>query len=192
MSRLRTALICLIVYVVSSSTAAAHGEHSKETLALGDFKIVNTGGFVEENGQRRPMAVDDAMGTVDLAISDDKSGMTLEINGSRIELFALENGLASFRWDADETNLLHQEDILDVSGKESLEQVHAWAAEIDWPDMGNVTMVLFNYSQKSYGGFLISKPEGRTIVRQMEFHRLTGPRHRADDVFSYNSPEHRR
>ncbi|WP_417671460.1 hypothetical protein [Roseibium sp.] len=191
MLRLTRFLLSALLLAASFTGAEAHGEHSPETLALGEFKIVNTGGFIEENGLRREMIIDTDIGTVKLTIGTDKKSLELDINGTQMSLFSMKNGLASFSWNPEDTNLLHHEDILDVSGKNSLEEVHAWAAKINWPDLGDVTLVMFNYDRTSYGGFLISKPEGKTIVRQMEFHRLSGPRHRANSTQSF-ATEHRR
>lgn len=192
MLRARALFLSLSLHLAFVGAAIAHGEHSTQTLALGEFKIVNTGGFVESNGLRRELTTDIDIGTINISLAPDKRSLVLEINLTSMTLYSLERGLASFQWDSEDTTLLHQEDILDVSGKQSLEDIHAWAADIKWPDLGTVKLVLFNYDRKSYGGFLISKPEGKTVVRQMELHRLSGPRHRAGNIFSYDAPEHRR
>ncbi|MBS8259951.1 hypothetical protein DYI23_06940 [Roseibium polysiphoniae] len=186
------ALLAAVLLALTTGHSPAWSEARKKDVAVGDFKIVNTGGFVEEDGIRRSLATDTTMGTVKLSRVPGTNDILLKIGGSSIELFSMEKGLATFFWNPEDTNLLHGNDILNLSAKNSLEDVSAWAARIDWPDLGKVTLVLFNYDPGSYGGFLISNPPEKTVVRQMEFHQLHGPRHRADNLFNYNRPEHRR
>ncbi|WP_153768661.1 hypothetical protein [Labrenzia sp. CE80] len=192
MFRPLSALLALVLLAMTTGLSPAWSEAPWLAASMGNFKIVNTGGFVEKNGIRNPLAIDTAMGTVKLSRAPGTSDILLEIGGSRTELFSMEKGLANFVWDPTDTNLLHDKDILDLASKSSLEDVIAWAARIDWPGIGKVTLVLFNYDAGSYGGFLVSNPPEKTVVRQMEFHQLHGPRHRADNLFNNTRPEHRR
>ncbi|MEP0456499.1 MAG: hypothetical protein ABJD57_26895 [Roseibium sp.] len=186
------ALLALVLLVHTTGHSPTWSETHRNDVATGTFKIVNTGGFVGEDGIRRALATDTAMGTVKMSPVPGTGDLLLEISGSRMELFAMEKGLSEFFWDPKDTNLLHGSDILDLSAKNSLEDVSAWAARIEWPNLGKVTLVLFNYDPASYGGFLISNPSKKTVVRQMEFHQLHGPRHRANNLFKSPRPEHRR
>jgi len=146
-------------------------------LPSGTFKVANTEGFVEEDGLRTALAVDMSVGTVRIEISENDN-LNLGINGTQISLFPLENGLAALQWNADGTSLLHPLDIQALHGKSEGKDVPAWGADVLWPDLGKVQLVLLPLGQNAYTGFLVSRPGARTIVRQMEFRKVFGPANR--------------
>lgn len=145
----------------------------------GAFKVVNTEGFVQENGMRTPLPVDTASATVSIVHQED-GGLSLTINGTLIELFALENGLAALQWNADGTSLLHAIDIQAFQDKSDRKDVPAWGADLVWPGVGKAQLVLLPLGANAYTGFLISRPGNRTVVRQMEFRKAFGPANRPD------------
>ena len=188
---LTLALLFGTTLIVGASTS---GSRASTSEGYGEYTVINTGGFVEKDGVRSLIDPEPDIAHVLLSpLGEQSENVLVEINGTRIEVHALKNGLASFYWDPEDTHLVHRKDILDLSGKDSLEQVPAWGSRVVWPKLGTVTFVLFRFDKGTYGGFLVSKPgKDRTIVRQMEFHKASGPRHRADNLYSYGTPEHRR
>jgi len=149
------------------------------SLDLGPHRIVNTGGFVAgADGTVVPLPQD--LGTADLTLhlSDDATVLTLDIAGTRVALFRRPDGLASIDWTPRAGVVIHRDDLLALAGKTRLEEVDTWGAEIDWPASGPATLVLFDVANAAYAGFLVSRPGGKTVVRQMELHRHIGPRRR--------------
>lgn len=144
---------------------------------LGTFEVRNTAGFVQEGDVRRTIDVDRNAGTAEIA-GTEGDGLSVKIGGTRIHLFRIENGLASIEWDASGTNLLHGVDIQALLGKETPQNVPGWGARLAWPGAGSVQMVLLPLRQNAYTGFLISRPAGRIVVRQMEFRKVSGPSNR--------------
>ena len=140
----------------------------------GAFKVVNTEGFVQQGEDRTPLAVDTAVGTAGIEHQDD-GGLSLTINGTLIELFALENGLAALQWNSDGTSLLHAIDIQAFQDMADGKDIPAWGADLVWPGIGKVQLVLLPLGSSAYTGFLISHPGDKTVVRQMEFRKAFGP-----------------
>lgn len=99
-------------------------------------------------------------------------GLRVDVNGTRFDLYPLEDGLAALEWNADGTSLLHAIDIQALFGKTGGEDVPAWGADLAWPGAGKVQMVLLPLGDGAYAGFLISRPGNRTVVRQMEFRQV--------------------
>ncbi|MEJ8476731.1 hypothetical protein [Roseibium algae] len=192
MFRFIAAILVLIYQPLLSEPALAQQQTPVNSQPAQNFKIVNTGGFVEAHGIRERLAPEAEVGTIWISTAVDNSNLQIEIRGTKITLFPLTNGLASIKWDSTDTDLLHDQDILSLSGKDSLKNVETWAAKIDWPKAGPSTLVLFKFDERSFGGFLISKPSEAKIVRQMEFHQMHGRRQRADEDTSSTWPEHRR
>lgn len=145
-------------------------------LPVGEFQVINSAGFVQEDGNREPLATDRGVGAA--RISRDADSLIVEINGSAIRLFVLENGLASLEWDAEDTALLHSRDIQAFNRGKAPDEIPAWGAELIWPGSGSVQMVLLPLGTSAYTGFLISHPQDRTVVRQMEFRQVFGPANR--------------
>lgn len=150
--------------------------HAGELLQ-GRFNVVNTEGFVQEDGRRMPLATDTNVGLAMIEHGSD-GGLAVTIAETRIQLFPLENGLAGLDWDAGGTALLHATDIQALLDKAGRDEVPAWGAELAWPGLGATRLVLFPLGETAYTGFLISHPGDRTVVRQMEFRQVFGPSNR--------------
>ncbi len=176
---LRT-LTSLLVFLVSVLPLQA------ESIPVGVFKVVNTEGFVQSNGERVALATDMSEGTA-LIERDATNRLDVEINGAKLSLFPLEQGLAALTWDANGTSLLHDIDIQALFGKDNPADVPAWGAELDWPGSGTVQLVLLPLGERAYTAFLISHPGNRTVVRQMEFRQSYGPSDRPEISFSTSS-----
>lgn len=123
------------------------------------------------------MPPDTETGTVSVR-QNGSDDLLLSINGSDLKLYRIDNGLAALAWNSDGSFLLDYADILDLSTKLSAEDIPAWGAEIFWPGLGKVRMVILPLRENAYTGFLISRPSGNLIVRQMELRKLTGPLNR--------------
>lgn len=166
------ALCAFLLLSLSLSLASTRGE-----LPSGPFEVLNTAGFVQQDGVRKPLEDTGTGGTANI-VFDTGNVLTLDINGSQIRLFPVENGLAALQWNAEGTALLHDIDIQDLNDDATPEDIPAWGAEIAWPGTGAAQMVLLPLSPGGYTGFLISHPEGKKVVRQMEFLQVFGPAHR--------------
>jgi hypothetical protein len=151
--------------------------HADSAPPVGNFKVVNTGGFVQSGEMRSPLPADVAMATARIEPAED-DGLTVLINETPIRLYRLEQGLGALEWDANGTVLLHSADILALFGKSEEDDVPAWGANLDWPGSGPVQMILLPLGETAYSGFLISRPGERTVVRQMEFRQVFGPSNR--------------
>lgn len=143
-----------------------------QKVAQGYFDVVNTEGFTQENGVRTPLPVDTKVGSARIEQGSD-GGLRIDVDGTRFDLFPLEDGLAALEWNADGTSLLHAIDIQALLDKTSKEDVPAWGANLAWPGAGKVRFVLLPLGDGAYAGFLISHPGDRTVVRQMEFRQVT-------------------
>jgi len=169
LSKLLATVFFLVCFAPSlmAETEAPHGA----------FKVVNTEGFVQENSVRTPLSADTAIATAKIEHQGD-GGVSLTVNGSQIDLFKLENGLAALQWNADGTSLLHAIDIQAFQDKANRKDVPAWGADVAWPSFGKVQLVLLPLGSNAYTGFLISRPGDKTVVRQMEFRKVFGPTNR--------------
>jgi hypothetical protein len=149
------------------------------TAPLGIFKVVNTEGFVQRNGERMALETDMSEGTA-LIERDAEDRLNVEINGALLTLFPLDRGLAALTWNANGTALLHDVDVRALFGKDDPAEVPAWGAELDWPGSGPVQLVLLPLGDRAYMAFLISHPNDKTVVRQMEFRQFYGPSDRPE------------
>lgn len=145
---------------------------------LGFYQVVNSAGMIKENAGVSTMGTDMDSAQVQFSLAKEDKELTLNINGSSIVLFKLDKGLAALDWSFDGAPLLQREDVLALSGAGTLTEVDTWGASLDWPNLGKATMVLFRVNDVSFAGFLISTPGEKTVVRQMEFHPVSGPRKR--------------
>jgi hypothetical protein len=152
-------------------------------VPLGIFKVVNTEGFIETNGERVALETDMNEGSA-LIERDAANRLSVEINGAQFNLFPLDRGLAALTWDATGTALLHDIDVRALFGKDNPADVPAWGAELDWPGSGTVQLVLMPLGERAYTAFLISHPRDMTVVRQMEFRQSYGPSNRPGISFS--------
>jgi len=151
--------------------------HAGSEFPLGEFQVINSAGFLQHDGIRQELETDRAVGTASLTSEPDGT-LSVTINGSTLHLFPLENGLASLEWDAEETFLLRSADIEAFLGGRAADDIPAWGADLVWPGSGDVRLVLFPLGGQAYTGFLISHPDGKTVVRQMEFRQIFGPGNR--------------
>lgn|GEM_PF-1808001 len=165
MSRTITSLLVFFLLVLPSEAAG--------DAPLGLFKVVNTAGFVEQDGARQPLKGDMDEGIAQIE-RDLAGSLRLDINGTDFRLFPVERGLAALVWDSGGTDLLHGIDIQALFGTRNPADVPAWGANLDWPGSGTVQLVLLPLDEKAYAGFLISHPGGRIVVRQMEFRQSYG------------------
>ncbi|WP_029061845.1 hypothetical protein [Labrenzia sp. DG1229] len=146
-------------------------------LPRGQFNIINTAAFMELAGTRTAIDTGLRGGKVDIDFPADGS-LVLTLGGTRIDLFPLEAGLAGLAWDADGTSLLHGIDIEAMNPSRSPQDIPSWGAELAWPGLGLVRLVMMPFGNSAYAGLLISYPGNRTVVRQMEFRQVFGPENR--------------
>lgn len=169
MSRILTILLFALFFAAPASAGSE--------FPLGDFQVINSGGFLQRDGIRQELEADRNIGTASLT-RDPEGALSLAINGSTLRLFPLQNGLASLDWDAEGTALLHSDDIEAFLDGRTADAIPAWGADLIWPGSGDVRLVLFPLGVQAYTGFLISHPNEKTVVRQMEFRQVFGPGNR--------------
>ena len=150
---------------------------SEEQFLSGKYQVINTAGFLETSNERRPLERDRSVGIAEIRqVTDNR--LQIGINGTKLNLFPIENGLAALEWDSTGTGLLHRTDLQALLKTSDRSKIPAWGADIAWPGIETARMVLFPLRTNAYAGFLISQPHGNTIVRQMEFRQVFGPTNR--------------
>ncbi|NVK33203.1 MAG: hypothetical protein HWE23_01910 [Rhodobacteraceae bacterium] len=180
----RIALTCFAIALCGS--ANAHDPNAEKGIKrLGEFDIVNSGGFVERDDKRIEMQPDLDVAHGEFSLDLEDKALSIEMkSGAKIKLEKIEDGIAAFSWDPGSIRLLHRQDIMQIAGVSRPQDVETWATQLQWPDVGPATIVLFKYNEDFYGGFLVSRSKETTFVRQMEIHRWIGPRRRADNTRS--------
>lgn len=163
----------LVLWLFVTSANAA------ESFPTGDFLLINSAGFAEVDGGREPLPTSPA--TAPAHVGGGTNGaLKLSVNGTDITLFELETGTAALAWNSGTSGLLAKEDILALAPDVDPAIVRAWGADIAWPGLGSVRLVLMPLRGNAYTGFLISHPGTKTVVRQMELRRQAGPANRPD------------
>ncbi|MES0809188.1 hypothetical protein ABLO27_06890 [Roseibium sp. SCPC15] len=168
---LRTLTVFLFSIFLSIHVSTANAVQS------GKYKVINTDGFVQHEGKRTKLETERKSGLATVEVAPDDS-LLLQINGSTIRLFPIENGLAAVKWNSQGSTLLHDTDILALIEVDDPSNVAAWGADLAWPDTIRTQLVLFTLSSDALAGFLVSETKGKTIVRQMEFRQVFGPSNR--------------
>ncbi|MEM9632633.1 MAG: hypothetical protein AAGA50_14980 [Pseudomonadota bacterium] len=168
---LRTFSVFLLFITISFQVSAGGYPQS------GRFEVINSDGFVQQNGTRTRLKADRDTGIASIEHASGDS-LLLGINGSSIRLFPIENGLAALEWNSGGTTLLHDADILALLDTEDPSNVAVWGADLAWPGTIGTQLVLFTLRPNAYAGFLISETKSKTIVRQMEFRQIFGPANR--------------
>ena len=151
--------------------------HAQSEIPLGKFRLLNTDGFIEQGGIRTPLNSDPTTATVELTEGNDDT-LNLLINGADLVLFKLPDGLATLTWDAHNSTLLQGIDLQALSNGKPAKDIPAWGANVAWPGLGEVQIVILPLSDNANTGFLVSHPDNRTVVRQMEFRKIFGPKGR--------------
>ncbi|MET1410802.1 hypothetical protein ABVF61_00945 [Roseibium sp. HPY-6] len=169
---MKNLVVALFACVILAWPAAAD-----QLLPGGEFQIVNTTGFIEKDGRRTPLPAD--TGTAKVDVTHRANGtLSLRIGETEALLYPVEAGLAGLTWNADDTNVLHGTDFQALNGSQPLETIPVWGADLAWPGLGLARLVVMPHGPEGYAGFLISYPEGKTVVRQMELQQVFGPLNR--------------
>jgi hypothetical protein len=173
-------LVCGLLLLLLAAAPVAAETPVPNVITLGPYQFVNTAGFsTDAAGKRTEMPTD--LGSVEVFVdmTPNRDTLILGFESMRLQLQRLPKGLAALDWSSSSTITLRREDILTLTGKATLEAVETFATRLDWPGIGPATLVMFEAGGGSFAGFLISKPGGRTVVRQMEAHRYFASRPRA-------------
>ena len=107
--------------------------------------------------------------------------------GTSLKLWRIPDGLARIAWPHGEGMSLSREDAVALSGRESAADVLAWGADVSWPEIGPVVLILFEAGPESYGGLLSSAPSGIGVMRQMIF-QTVDPRARPRNTAATERP----
>ncbi|WP_417768860.1 hypothetical protein [Stappia sp.] len=136
------------------------------------YRLANTATLAREGGEIvvEPTSFDQRLVHIDL--SDDGGELTLDI-GTPLKLWRIPSGLAHIEWPVETGITLAREDIPAITGQPTLAEVPTWGAEVDWPELGPVTLVLFELDTETYAGMLSSTPSGVRKLRQMIFRQMT-------------------
>lgn len=107
--------------------------------------------------------------------------------GTPLKLWRIPDGLARIAWPHSEGMSLSREDAIALAGRESAADVLAWGADVSWPGIGPVLLILFEAGPESYGGLLSSAPSGIAVMRQMMF-QTVDPRARPRNTAATERP----
>lgn len=140
------------------------------------FRVTNTAVLT-----RTPDGVTATAGELDqrivhISVCGEGERLQLDI-GIPLKLWKISDGLARLDWPQGTGAALSRDDAIALSGQATAAEVPTWGAEVTWPDLGPVTLVLFQTGPESYGGLLSSTPSGVPVLRQMMFQTVT-PRSR--------------
>lgn len=93
--------------------------------------------------------------------------------GASMRLWRIPTGLSRIEWPVSAGVSLSRDDAVALAGVASPEDVTTWGAEVDWPGLGPVTLVVFRMGPDRFGGLLSSMPSGVRQLRQMVFQRAS-------------------
>lgn len=117
-----------------------------------------------------------------------EGGEELLLNiGTLLKLWRIPDGLARITWPHSEGMSLSREDAIALSGHKSAADVPTWGADVSWPEIGPVMLILFEAGPESYGGLLSSAPAGIGVLRQMMF-QTVDPRARPRSSHARQAP----
>ena len=136
------------------------------------YRLANTATLAREGGEVvvMPTGFDQRLVHIDLA--DDGGELTLDI-GTPLKLWRIPSALERIEWPVEAGITLAREDIPAITGRATAAEVPTWGAEVDWPKLGPVTLVLFELDAQTYAGMLSSTPSGVRRLRQMIFRQMT-------------------
>ncbi|WP_349357324.1 hypothetical protein [Stappia sp.] len=103
-----------------------------------------------------------------IGVTADGRELILDV-GTTLRLWRIDSGLARIEWPAGDGVSLTRADVVALAEVDDPGEVMTWGAEVDWPDLGPVTLILFRMGPSRYGGLLSSKPSGVKTLRQMMF-----------------------
>lgn len=107
--------------------------------------------------------------------------------GTTLKLWRIPDGLARITWPHSKGMSLSREDAIALAGRENAADVLAWGADVSWPQIGPVMLILFEAGPESYGGLLSSAPAGIPVLRQMMF-QTVDPRARPRSPSAAQAP----
>lgn len=107
--------------------------------------------------------------------------------GTTLKLWRIPDGLARITWPYSKGMSLSREDAIALAGRENAADVLAWGADVSWPEIGPVMLILFEAGPESYGGLLSSAPAGIGVLRQMMF-QTVDPRARPRSSHARQAP----
>jgi hypothetical protein len=136
------------------------------------YRLANTATLAREGSEIvvMPTGFDQRLVHIDLA--EGGGELTLDI-GTPLKLWRIPSGLERIEWPAETGITLAREDIPAITGRPTAAEVPTWGAEVDWPGLGPVTLVLFELDAETYAGMLSSTPSGVRRLRQMIFRQMT-------------------
>lgn len=136
------------------------------------YRLANTATLAREGGEIVVMPTGFEQRLVHIDLSDDGGELTLDV-GTSLKLWRVPSGLAHIEWPVEAGITLAREDIPAITGRPTAAEVPTWGAEVDWPELGPVTLVLFELDAQTYAGMLSSTPSGVRKLRQMIFRQMT-------------------
>lgn len=105
-------------------------------------------------------------------VSIERSGDSLLLKlDTVIRLWRIPDGLARIEWPVQPGITLSREDAIALARVTSLADVDTWGAQIDWPSLGPVTLIMVAIGPDQFAGLLSSAPSNVKVLRQMIFQR---------------------
>lgn len=136
------------------------------------YRLANTATLAREGGEIVVMPTGFDQRLVHIDRSDDGGELTLDV-GTPLKLWRIPSGLERVEWPVEAGITLAREDVPAITGRATVAEVPTWGAEVDWPELGPVTLVLFELDAETYAGMLSSTPSGVRKLRQMIFRQMT-------------------
>lgn len=109
---------------------------------------------------------------VHISVCEQDSELMIDA-GASMRLWRIPSGLSRIEWPVSEGISLSRDDAVALAGVAAPEGVVTWGANVHWPGLGPVTLVVFRMGPDRFGGLLSSMPAGVRQLRQMVFQRAS-------------------
>jgi hypothetical protein len=109
---------------------------------------------------------------VHIAVCEQNSELMIDA-GASMRLWRVPTGLSQIEWPVSAGVNLSRDDAIVLAGVATAQEVMTWGAEVEWPGLGPVTLIVFRMGPDRFGGLLSSMPSGVKQLRQMVFQRAS-------------------
>ncbi|WP_425086926.1 hypothetical protein [Stappia sp.] len=109
---------------------------------------------------------------VHISVCEQDSELVIDA-GASMRLWRIPTGLSRIEWPVSAGVSLSRDDAVVLAGVATPQEVLTWGAEVEWPGLGPVTLVVFRMGPDRFGGLLSSMPSGVRQLRQMVFQRTS-------------------
>ncbi|SDU20153.1 hypothetical protein [Stappia sp. ES.058] len=164
--QLKSLLPALAILVLMSGQAVSEGP------APEPYNVANTTTLSRSTNGIEIVPTNFEQRLVHIAMSDDERELLIDA-GAVLRLWRIPTGLSQIEWPVSAGVSLSRADAVVLAGVETADLVPTWGAEVDWPGLGPVTLIVFRMGPERFGGLLSSTPSGVKRLRQMVFQRAS-------------------